>query len=209
VRDVDERDREILLQALQEELHLLAQLQVERAERLVEEQHLGPVDERAGERHPLALAAGELPGLALADVGKPHPAEYLVHACLPLLARHAADPQAVADVLGDRHVREESVVLEDRVDVARVGRRVRDISAAQLDVALIRALEARDQTQRRRLARARRPEQGEELACLDLEVDAVHRDDVSVGLAHAHEAHGGSAAWVGVEGPLLGRSLLQ
>ena len=73
VRDVDERDREILLEALQEELHLLAQLQVERAERLVEEQHLGAVDERAGERDPLALAAGELRRLALADVGKPHP----------------------------------------------------------------------------------------------------------------------------------------
>ena len=40
VRDVDERDAEVALQRLQEDLHLLAQLQVERAERLVEQQHL-------------------------------------------------------------------------------------------------------------------------------------------------------------------------
>ena len=49
-----------MLDPLQLELHLLAQLQVERAERLVEQQHLRPVDERAGERDPLLLAAGEL-----------------------------------------------------------------------------------------------------------------------------------------------------
>ena len=38
----------------------LAELEVERAERLVQEQDLRPVDERASERDPLALPAGEL-----------------------------------------------------------------------------------------------------------------------------------------------------
>ena len=52
---------------LQLELHLLSELQVERAERLVEEQHLRPVHERARERDPLLLAAGELPRLPLAE----------------------------------------------------------------------------------------------------------------------------------------------
>ena len=46
--------------ALQLLLHLLAQLQVERAERLVEQQHLGPVDQRARQRDALALAARQL-----------------------------------------------------------------------------------------------------------------------------------------------------
>jgi hypothetical protein len=36
VGHVDERDPEIALQRLEEDLHLLAQLEVERAERLVE-----------------------------------------------------------------------------------------------------------------------------------------------------------------------------
>ena len=60
MRDVDERDPDLVLDPLQLELHLLAQLQVERAERLVEEQHARVVDERAGERDALLLAAGEL-----------------------------------------------------------------------------------------------------------------------------------------------------
>ena len=48
---------DLVLDALQLDLHLLAQLEVEGAERLVEQQHLGPVDQRPGQGHPLALAA--------------------------------------------------------------------------------------------------------------------------------------------------------
>ena len=58
--DVDEGGPGALLDPLQLELHLAAELQVEGAERLVEQQRGGAVDERAGERDALALAAGEL-----------------------------------------------------------------------------------------------------------------------------------------------------
>ena len=60
VRDVDERDPDLLLDRLELDLHLLAELEVQGSERLVEEQHAGPVDERARERDALALAAREL-----------------------------------------------------------------------------------------------------------------------------------------------------
>ena len=49
----------------------LAQLEVEGAERLVEQQHLGPVDQRPGERDPLPLAAGELGRPAVAVPAEP------------------------------------------------------------------------------------------------------------------------------------------
>ena len=52
------------LDVLELELHLLAQLQIERPERLVEQQHARPVDQGACERHALALAAGQRSGLA-------------------------------------------------------------------------------------------------------------------------------------------------
>ena len=60
--DEDEGDAEIALQGLELDLHLLAQLEIERAQRLVEQQHLRLVDQRAGKRHALALAAGKLRG---------------------------------------------------------------------------------------------------------------------------------------------------
>ena len=66
VGDEDEGDAELALQLLQLALHLLAQLQVERAQRLVEQQHAGLVDQRARQGHALALAAGQLHRVARA-----------------------------------------------------------------------------------------------------------------------------------------------
>ena len=70
VRHVDEGDADVLLDALELDLQLLAQAQVQRAERLVEQQRARPVDERAGERDALLLAAGELRRLALGRGGR-------------------------------------------------------------------------------------------------------------------------------------------
>jgi len=85
-------------------------------------------------------------------------------------------------------VREQGVVLEDRVDLAVVGRHSGHVPAGQLDRAGARLLEAGDHPQRRRLARARRPEQGEELALLDLQVDARNRPYLTVLLVEADQA---------------------
>ena len=66
VGDEHERDADVALDRLQLDLHLLAQLEVERAERLVEQQHLGTVDQRPGEGDALALTAAQLVRLAVA-----------------------------------------------------------------------------------------------------------------------------------------------
>src|SRR6478736_1978160 len=79
VGDEEERDADVLLDRLQLDLHLLAQLEVERSERLVEEEELRPVHERTGERDPLALSARELRGLARLVPGQAHHLERLPH----------------------------------------------------------------------------------------------------------------------------------
>ena len=165
VGDVDEGDPDLALDPLELDLHLLAQLQVERAERLVEQQHARAVDDRAGERDALALAAGELRRLALADAAAAAPSP----APPARLSRRSPRPtlldlEAVGDVVEHGHVREQRVVLEDRVDVALERRPPRDVDAAELDAPAVGQLEAGDQPQRRRLARAGRPEHREELA---------------------------------------------
>ena len=77
MRDVDERDPDLVLDPLQLQLHVLAELEVERAERLVEQEHARMVDERAPERDALLLAAGELLRLALREPGEPDELEHL------------------------------------------------------------------------------------------------------------------------------------
>ena len=68
MRDVHEREADLGLDPLELELHLAAELEVERAERLVEEQERRAVDQRAGEGDPLLLPAGELGRLAVGQV---------------------------------------------------------------------------------------------------------------------------------------------
>ena len=68
------------MQAAQPGAQLLAHAGVERAERLVEQQHLRLDGERAGERHPLALAARELVRVALAEVREPDEVQQLLDA---------------------------------------------------------------------------------------------------------------------------------
>ena len=65
VRDVDSGHAEPLLQAADLGPHLHAQLRVEVRERLVHQERLGLANDRPSHRHPLALAAGERPGLRL------------------------------------------------------------------------------------------------------------------------------------------------
>ena len=67
VRHEHEGDADRLLQLAQFDLHLLAQLLVERAQRFVEQQHLRPLDQRARQRHALALAARQLIAAPLAE----------------------------------------------------------------------------------------------------------------------------------------------
>ena len=68
VRHVHEGQPDLGLDALDLDLHGTSELQVESAERLVEQQHLGTVDQGPGEGDALLLAAGEL-GRLLARLG--------------------------------------------------------------------------------------------------------------------------------------------
>ena len=89
-------------------------------------------------------------------------------------------------------MREERIVLEDGVDRPPIGRHALDRLAEDLDMAGRRLLEAGDQAQAGRLARARRPEHGEELARRDVEVDAVDGAD---GAEMAGDAAEGDGRW--------------
>ncbi len=195
VGDVDEGDAHLALDRLQLDLHLLAQLQVEGAERLVEQQHPGAVDDRAGERDALALAAGELSRPAVAVAGKADHLECLVASPGALGPGDARDPQPVCDVLADGHVWEQGVVLKDRVDRPVVGRHAAHVLPGQLDRSPARLLEAGDHPQRRRLAGARGPKQREELALLDLQVDARDRTHLAVTLGEVGQADVGWSSY--------------
>ena len=102
---------------------------VDRAERLVHQQHRRVRGERAGDADPLALTAGELRGVAAAVRARVEPdqLEQLVDPRLRLVAVPAEQVRDRRDVRADRLVREEADLLDHvahaapQLDGLRVG----------------------------------------------------------------------------------------
>ena len=117
--DEDRGDAEPALDFLDLDLHRGAQILVERGERLVEQQHLGLDHQRARQRHALLLAAGQLPRLAVLEAGKLHHRQHVGDALPDLVLADAARLQAIGDVVGDIHMREQRVILEHDAGLAR------------------------------------------------------------------------------------------
>ena len=168
MRDVNEGHREPLLDRFELDLHRLAQLQVERAQRFIEQQDARLVDDCPSQRHALPLAAGELRRLAPIETIEPHHAKGLRHAPAAFLTANPLDHQAVFDVLAYRHVRKQRVVLKDGVDVALVRRRAGDILSMQQDPPGGWLFEAGNHPQTGGLAASGWPEQREELTLANL-----------------------------------------
>jgi hypothetical protein len=105
-------------------------------------------------------------------------------ALTPIPARQVGQQERQLDVLEGRQDGDEVVELEDEPDVvgAPAGRlgvgHPADVLAADLDVARGGRIQAGDEVQQRRLARAGRSHQGEELALIHVQVEVLeHRDD--------------------------------
>ena len=166
VGDIDEGDAHLLLDALELDLHVLAELQVEGAQGLVQKQYLGPVDKGPGDGHPLLLAAGELVRPPVLKALEADGLQHLQHPLADLLlgdldglfrvvgVRALLHPEAEGHVLKNVQVREEGVLLEDGVDLPLVGRNVIDPHTVEEHVAAGGRREAADDPQRRGLAAA-------------------------------------------------------
>ena len=99
----------------------------------------------------------------------------------PLGLRHPLDLEVEADVLADGHVRVERVGLEHHGDVAVLRRHVGDVTVADADRAVVDRFEPGEHPQRRRLAAARRSDEDEELAVVDVQIEVVDSRVVETG----------------------------
>ena len=154
-----------------------AHLGVERAERLVEEQHLGIGRQCADQRDALLLPAGELGGVAIRLLFQPHEAEQFHHAVADLLLGRLADAQPEGDVLEHGHVPEEGVVLEHEPDVAVAGRVPGDVVVLEQHGAGVGNLQPGDDAEQGGLARSRRAQERDELTGGALDGDVVERNE--------------------------------
>jgi hypothetical protein len=179
------------VQAAQPGAQLGADLGVQRAEGLVEQQHPRLDRQRPRERHALALAPAELAGIARLVAAEPDDAQQLVDLRDHLGLRALADPQPEGDVLAHGHVLERRVVLEHEADPAPLRGHEGGVLAGDDDAPLIGQLEARDHAQQRRLARPAGPQQRGQRPVVHVERDVVQGEEVAEALRHG--VHGDHA----------------
>ena len=102
--------------------HGLAQfdsdLGVQCAEGLIEQQHRRFVGERPGDGHALLLSTGQLARIAVIVAFERHQLQQLLAAPAALGRAHAPHAQRKLNVVRDRHVAEQGVVLEHQADAA-------------------------------------------------------------------------------------------
>ncbi len=168
-------DTELTLQGGDLGTGLHTELGVEVGQRLIHEEDLRLTDDCAAHGHTLTLTTGQGLRLAIKVLGQVEDLGGLLDALADLFLRGAGDLQGEAHVVGHGHMRVQGVVLEDHCDIAVLGLHGGDILIADEDAALVDLFEAGKHAQGRGLTTARRTNQNQELAILDVKVQIIHR----------------------------------
>ena len=187
MRDIDEGRADLAVDRAELGLEFLAQGLVERAQRLVEQQQFRREDERAGKRDALLLPARQLAGIAMGE-GLEFGHLQRGHDLRPGgVAGDAARPQGEGDVVVDGEMREQRIALEDHAEIAPLRRQPGHVAAVEQHAPAAGRDEAGDAHQDRRLARAGRAEQRDELAGLDRQIGRFERDEIAIALTNLVE----------------------
>jgi hypothetical protein len=154
VRDHDRRDADRALNLTDRAPELLANLRVECAERLVEQQHARLMRESSRERDALLLAAGQLARQPLVVAVQRDELQQLGASAAALGAANSTCAERELDVVRHRHVAEQRVVLKHEADLALLRAEARHVAPVQHDSAVIDRGKPRYRAQQRALAAA-------------------------------------------------------
>ena len=173
VRHVQEGEADFVLDVFKLDLHLAAQFEVEGAERLVEQQHRGSIDDGASQGDALLLTAGELDRASSCQVIELHESQTFTCHGQGVLDTLTSKPKR--DIVENRHVRKERIALEHRVHRSLVRLGGGDIPPADQDATFGGLLKAGNEPQRRGFSTPRGTEQREERARRNREVEPFER----------------------------------
>ena len=126
MRNENGRDAGLVLHFLDLLAGLQAKPRVQVGQRFVQQEHLGHLDQRAGDGDPLLLTAGQLTGFpvpVVPDLHQPHGRfRFLQHLLLGEFVLSLQILQREQDVLQNGQVRIQRVILKDQPDAALLRR---------------------------------------------------------------------------------------
>ena len=175
VGDVDHRGGDLLVQPLDLAAHLVTQLGIQIRQWLVEQEELRLPHDGPANRHALALTSGELLRQPIEQRGDAQHRRGLADALADFSLDHLARAQAERDVVVDREEGIQRVVLKHHRDVAVAWPQVVDHAATDRDFPAADVLESGDAAQQGALAATRWPDKDDELAIVDLQINALQR----------------------------------
>ena len=109
-----------------------------------------------------------------AEPGQPNQLQQLIAALAALCGRDFADAQRVLDVVANRHMLEERVVLENEAGITLLWQQMRHIAIVEDHPAMVDPGQPSDHPQHGALAAAARTQQHEELAIGNFERNIVY-----------------------------------
>jgi hypothetical protein len=191
VRDVEHRGLHPLLEPLELCAHPRAHGRVQVRERLVEQEHRGMADHRAGQGGALPLAPGQLGRAAVEQPVAPGQLRRLDHPPPDLFLGCPSCGQAEADVLRHRHVREQREALEDHGHVTPCRRQAGHILVSHRQGPRRRGLEPGRDPQQCGLTRSRGTEDRQERPVGDVQAEPAEDLHLAEGLVDAGEGEPG------------------
>ena len=169
--------------------HLHPQLGIEVRQRLVEQKYLRVAHDRASHGDALALAARELPWIAIEQYRQTEDIRRLGNMRFDFTFALLREHERKRHVVANGHVRIERVVLEHHRDVALLRRHAVDHLTADADFAVGDLLEPGNHPQQGRLAASRRADQNAKFSVSNIDVDAAYHLRRAEILAHRPDAY--------------------
>src|SRR5439155_22357396 len=167
--DVNEGDADTLLDGAQFVAHMLAKLEIERRQGLIEKQHLRLDGKCARNGNALFLATGEFAHQLVALARQGDEIQEIFGAAAAIGLVDAKQASSISDVFSNRHQREQCEILENERGRPLIRADAGHILAGDAHRAFGGIEEPRNSSQYCGLAAARRPQKREELTTGDLE----------------------------------------
>src|SRR5690606_3925279 len=174
-----------ILQSTQPAAEILTHLGVQGTKRFIQQQYIRLHRQGTSQGDPLALATGQLGGVAMGQVLQLHHAQQAHHPLADraltrtLLTGH--DAQAKCHVVEYGHMPKQGIVLEHEPHPAVTCRHLGHVLAVKQDGAAVGLLKTGNNPQQGGFSRARRPQQPDQLTTGHFQTDSVESLEVAEG----------------------------